>query len=123
MRTTSVYIFFVSIILTGCSSKPSSLVASTSPIPPGIRGTIPTHGSNCQTFFLGLIPLTGSPDSQDALEEAKERIDVDVLTDVTIDHGGIYVILFSTDCVRVRGKGVPRDMLRSYDWNSKTTFN
>lgn len=99
----------------GCGAKPTSLIASSSPVPPGVRGTIPTSGSNCQYFLLGLIPITGSPDSQDALDRAKSNADVDVLTDITIDHGGYYLILFSTSCVRIKGKGIPRDILSAAD--------
>lgn len=108
------------LLLASCGSRPTTLVASSSPVPPGVRGTIPTHGSNCQYFLLGLIPISGAPDSQDALEEAKQRVDVDVLTDITIDHGGHYFILFSTDCVRVQGKGIPRDVLERADTRENT---
>jgi hypothetical protein len=30
---------------------------------------------------------------------------------VTIDRGGGYYILFSNECIRVEGKGVPRSVL------------
>lgn len=118
-------IFFIGLglLITGCSSRPSSLITSTSPLPPGIRGTIPASGSNCQVNLLGLIPITGSADSQDALDEAKEEADVDVLTDVTVDHGGVYLILFSTDCVRVRGKGVPREILKGFEITEESFRN
>ena len=94
-----------------CSSIPTTLVSSTSPIPAGVRGTIEAYGSDCQFYFLGLIPVTSGPNSQNALDRAKRDADVDVLTDVTVDHGGAYYILFSNTCVRVRGKGVPRHIL------------
>lgn len=90
------------------------MLASTSPIPAGVRGTIPAFGSDCSYYFLGLIPMSPSLDSQAALDDAKEDADVDVLTDVTVDHGGGYYILFSNLCVRVRGKGVERSVLENY---------
>jgi len=100
------------VLLTGalhsCSSAPTTLVASTSPLPPGIRGTLPAYGSDCQYHFLGFIPISSSANTQAALDDAKDDVDVDVLTDVTVDHGGGYYILLSTHCVRVRGKGVPK---------------
>ena len=92
----------------GCASMPIAIAPSSSPLAPGIRGTIPTYGSNCQFYFLGVIPLTQSIDTQAALRQAKERAKVDVLTDVTVDFGGGYFILFSNNCVRVQGLGVPR---------------
>jgi len=110
-------LFLLAVLISGCSARPTTMVASTSPIPEGIRGSIPAKGSNCQVYLFGIIPVTGSPDSQDALDEAKESADVDVLTDVTIDHGGVYLILFSTSCVRVQGKGVPRELLQRVDYD------
>lgn len=96
-------------IIAGCSrSIPPTMATSTSPVHPGVRGTIPAYGINCQYYFLGLIPVTPSCNSQEALDEAKESADVDVLTDVTVDQSAAYYILFSNNCVRVRGKGVPR---------------
>ena len=102
---------FLAFFFTACSSQPSSIIPSTSPLPPGVRGTIPARGSDCQLHFLGIIPLSSSPDTSVALQEAKESADVDVLTDVTVDYGGTYLILFSSRCVRVTGLGVPRSRL------------
>jgi|GEM_PF-1729377 len=108
--------------ITACASKPSSMIASTSPLPAGVRGSIPARGSDCQFHLLGLIPVTSSPDTQNALTKAKRSADVDVLTDVTVDHNAGYYLLFSNNCVRVRGEGVPRHLIntpskpsRSYD--------
>ncbi len=73
-----------------------------SPIAPGVRGTIPAYGSNCQFDLFGIIPVTHSLNTQAALDRAKESADVDVLTDVTVDFGASYYVLFSNNCVRVR---------------------
>lgn len=112
----------IALLVSACASRPSSIITSTSPLPPGVRGTIKTSASNCQYNLLGFIPVTTSPDTADALAEAKEDIDVDVLTDVTVDYNGGYYILFSNSCVEVSGLGVPRDMLREiiYPTESKT---
>lgn len=96
------------LLLSGCGAMPVAIAPSSSPVAPGTMGTIPAYGSNCQFFLLGLIPVTQSIDSQAALDQAKRDAGVDVLTDVTVDFGGGYYILFSTNCVRVQGKGVPR---------------
>ena len=101
------------LLLAGCSSRPSSIIASTSPLPPGVRGSIPARGSDCQFHLLGLIPVTTAPDTQNALNRAKRYADVDVLTDVTIDHNSGYYILFSNNCVRVKGMGVARSKLEN----------
>ena len=66
------------------------------------------HGSDCQFYLFGLIPVTHSLNSQAALDRAKAMANADVLTDVTVDFVGGYYILFSNNCVRVHGKGVAR---------------
>ena len=104
-------------LVSSCSSAPTTLVASTSPLPPGVRGTIKAYGSDCQYYFLGVLPVSGSPNTQAALDDAKEDADADVLTDVTIDHGGGYYILLSTNCVRVRGKGVEKEITDKLKYN------
>jgi len=114
MRYLSLFLFAITLVLlSACSSKPSSIITSTSPLPPGVRGTVPARGSDCQFHLLGLIPVTSSPDTQNALTKAKRSADVDVLTDVTVDHNSGYYILFSNNCVRVSGKGVPRHLTQS----------
>lgn len=115
LRIATLGLALILFMLAGCSSKPSSIIASTSPLPPGVRGTIPTRASDCQFHLLGLIPLTTSPDTSDALDAAKRKIDVDVLTDVTVDYNGGYYILFSNNCVRVSGLGVPRGRVYPYE--------
>lgn len=94
---------------TGCAGMPVGITSSTSPVAPGTRGTIPAYGSDCQFYFLGLIPITHSLNTQAALERAKMMANADVLTDVTIDFVGGYYILFSNNCVRVQGKGIPKE--------------
>jgi hypothetical protein len=98
-------------LFSGCAGMPVALAPSSSPVAPGTRGSIPAYGSDCQFYLLGLIPITHSLNSQAALERAKQTAGVDVLTDVTVDFVGGYYILFSNNCVRVQGKGVPRSEL------------
>lgn len=105
----------ISCFVSACASRPSSIVASTSPVPAGTRGSIPAYGSDCEYHLLGMIPLTGSPDSQAALDRAKRSANADVLTDVTTDFGGGYYILFSNNCIRVQGKGVPKEISDSWE--------
>ena len=59
-------------------------------------------------IHLGLSRLPTPSNTQAALDRAKESADADVLTDITVDFGASYYVLFSNNCVRVRGKGVPR---------------
>src|SRR5262245_24192720 len=98
------------VCLSACSGKPFSLVPSTSPLPGYVRGTIPADGDDCQYRLLGILPVTGAPNTQAALQEAKESAQAEVLTDVTIDETGAYFILFSNTCIHVRGLGVPHEI-------------
>jgi hypothetical protein len=99
------------VVFAGCAGMPVGITPSTSPVAPGTRGTIPAYGSDCQFYLLGLIPITHSLNTQAALDRAKAMANVDVLTDVTVDFVGGYYILFSNNCVRVQGKGVPREVI------------
>ncbi len=91
-----------------CAGQPTTMITSTSPLPPNVRGTIPTDGNDCQYLLFGFIPISSSPNTQRALAEAKADVNVDVLTDVTVDHNYGYYILFGNHCVEVRGLGVPK---------------
>jgi len=87
---------------------PVALAPSTSPLAPGVRGTVPAYGSDCQFYLFGVIPITHSLNSQAALARAKTMANADVLTDVTVDFVGGYYVLFSNNCVRIQGLGVPK---------------
>lgn len=95
-------------LFTSCSGKPLMIIPSSSPLAAGVRGTVPASGSNCQYSLLGLVPLTGPPNTQVALSRAKAEANVEVLTDITVDNTSRYWILFSNSCVHVRGLGVTR---------------
>ena len=111
------FIVMFACFFTGCTSIPSTMITSTSPLPPGVRGTIKTSASDCQYSLLGFIPVTSSPSSANALEDAKRYADVDVLTDVTQDFSAGYYILWSNSCVRITGFGVPREVLKNFSAN------
>jgi hypothetical protein len=101
-------VFVLCVTTVGCAGMPVALAPSTSPVAPGTRGTIPAFGSDCQFYLLGVIPVTHSTSTQVALDKAKQMSNSDVLTDVTVDFVGGYYILFSNNCVRVQGRGIPR---------------
>lgn len=111
MKTLSMLLLLA--LLSGCSSQPSSgsLITSTSPLPPGVRGTIPAKGGDCQYRLLGLLPLNSSATMADALEDAKANAQSTVLTDVTVDHNSGFYFLFSNSCIRIQGLGVPEAVL------------
>ena len=53
-------------------------------------------------IHLGLSRLPTPSNTQAALDRAKESADADVLTDITVDFGASYYVLFSNNCVRLR---------------------
>lgn len=107
-RVFSLSLFVV--VLIGCASQPVSISPSSSPLAVDVRGSIPTHGVDCQYKFLGIISVSPPVNTQNALQEAKDNANVDVLTDVTVDQSFWYFIIFSNNCVHVRGLGVPREL-------------
>ena len=95
------------LLVTGCGLPANQITSSTSPIPGGVRGTVPVHGDDCQYKLLMLLPLTSYPSTQEALSDAKAACGCDVLTDVTVDDSWGTVLLWSWRCVNVEGLGVP----------------
>ncbi len=106
-KAVSTLLLLLATMATGCGTIPVAIAPSTSPLEPGERGTVPAYGDDCQFFLLGVIPISPSFSTQHALDEAKESADAEVLTDVTVDFAGAYYVVFSNNCVRVEGKGVP----------------
>ena len=111
MKTKLFLLTLVAASLTACAGMPVAISPSSSPLPPFVRGSIPAWGDDCTYALLGLFPITPPMNTQKALSEAKEDAEVDVITDVTVDFTGRYWILFSNQCVHVRGLGVPRSVL------------
>ena len=98
----------------GCSGVSSSISASSSPLPEGVRGTKPAHGSDCEYTLFGLIPITPAINTQKALQNAKDDVGVDVLTDITVDLVSGYFVIITNDCVHVRGLGVPKSITDNF---------
>ncbi len=92
--------------LSACLARSIGVVPSSRPLPSGAIGTRPVHGSSCQYYLLGVLPVSSPFSTQDALKAAKRMGGVDALTDITIDEIASYYILFSSHCVYVEGLGV-----------------
>ena len=108
MRFNFTILFLLILLCSACAGLPSNQVsASTSPLPGGVRGTVPVKGDDCQYRLLLFLPITSYPSTQSALSEAKQECGCDVLTDVTVDHSWGTVLLWSWRCVNVEGLGVP----------------
>ncbi len=104
-------LLLVVVLFTGCGGITGGLTTSTSPLPPGVRGSIEASGVSCQYSLLGFIPITTPNSTQKALVDAKEDCDCEVLTDVTVDQMFYYWLLWSNRCIYVEGLGVPRSKL------------
>lgn len=96
----------VIVLLSACAARPVAMMTSSSPLSPGVRGTLKTQATSCQYHLFGLIPISSSLNSGKALESAKKQVNSKVLTDVTSDFTFGHYILFSNSCVRISGLGV-----------------
>lgn len=63
------------------------------------------EGRDCIYFLLGLIPINGFiPNVEEAMDRAMEgRPDANIMTDVAVYSDSFYAILFSSNCLRVKG--------------------
>lgn len=94
-------------VLSGCAHFPGGISDSTTPIngrPYVELGEV--VGRDSQVSLLGLIPISGSNDTQDAIDEAKQEKKADALIDVTVESYGQYWILWSTWTTKVSGQAI-----------------
>ena len=100
-------VFAAAAILSGCAHMPGGISDSTTPIngrPYVELGKV--VGKDSQISLLGLFPISGSNDIQDAIDDAKKEKKADALIDVTVESYGQYWILWSTWTTKVSGKAI-----------------
>ncbi len=64
------------------------------------------EGQSTQIKLLGLIPLSGPPNIQDALDDAFAKGDGDLMIDAVFYEGGWTAILVSENIISVKGEVV-----------------
>jgi hypothetical protein len=80
--------------------KLSKLDLDSSPRTKGVEG------QSTQIKLLGLIPLSGPPNIQDALDDAFAKGDGDLMIDAVFYEGGWTAILVSENIISVKGEVV-----------------
>lgn len=97
----------VCFLLAGCACIPGGISASSTPLnnkPYHILGH--TSATDSRFILLGVIPLTGSNSTKDALNKAIKKVGADALIDVTVDGYKQWFILFSRTITKVEGVGI-----------------
>jgi len=97
----------VCFLLAGCACIPGGISASSTPLnnkPYHILGH--TSATDSRFLLLGIIPLTGSNSTRDALNKAIKKAGADALIDVTVDGYNQWFIILSRVVTKVEGVGI-----------------
>lgn len=94
-------------LLVGCASMPGGIAPSNTPLHAKSYNIIgPTSATDSRFAILGIIPITGSNSTRDAVDKAKENISADALIDITVESYTQFFILFSRTVTRVEADGI-----------------
>ena len=108
MRITSL-LTLVLLVLAGCTHSPGGIAPSTIPLAPGGYTVLKEHvsGSDCRVAILGLIPVSGGNQTDQAIREAiLSAPGATALVNVSSDAYTAYWILWSQSCTVVHGTAV-----------------
>lgn len=96
--------------LAGCTwTRPHQIAASTTPLPNANYTVLaPAAGSSCETHLLGFLRLGTAATLQDAIDEALQESKGEALVDVTSDFSHTNLLVFTTSCVKVKGKAIKK---------------
>ena len=93
--------------LTGCAHMPGGISSSTTPINNRAYEELgKVSGTSSKVMLFGLLPISGSNNTQDAVDSAKEKLGADALIDVTVEAYSQWWILWSNNTTKVTGKGI-----------------
>ena len=103
-------LFFVAVIsflFVGCACIPGGIASSNTPLHARSYNVIgPTSATDSRIAILGIIPITKSNSTRDAIDKAKENAHADALIDITVENYTQFFILFSRTVTKVYAKGV-----------------
>ena len=95
------------LVTAGCSRAPGGIAASNIPLSQGGYTVIgPASATDCKVNLLGLIPVSGGNQLQDAVRNAIRNSGGDALIDISVDVAFKYFILWSQTCTEVRATAV-----------------
>ena len=97
----------VCFLLAGCACIPGGISASSTPLNNKPYHTLGhTSATDSRFLLLGIIPLTGSNSTKDALNKAIKNAGADALIDVTVDGYNQWFIILSRVVTKVEGTGI-----------------
>jgi hypothetical protein len=93
--------------LAGCAHIPGGISDSTTPINGRqYKDLGRVTGTDTRIMLLGLLPISGSNDIQEAIDDARRKCGADALIEVTVDSYGHYWILWASQTTSVSGIGI-----------------
>ncbi|MBK7950686.1 MAG: hypothetical protein IPK00_18500 [Deltaproteobacteria bacterium] len=98
----------VLLTIPGCTRMPGGIAPSNIPLAPdGYTRLREVKRSDCKVNLLGLIPVSGSNYTADAMDEALEEVaGAEALIDITVERVSKFFILWSQTCTEVRATAV-----------------
>lgn len=95
---------------TGCSTISGGVAPSSTPIEGRKYSTLGmTASTDSRIAILGIIPISSSNSTRDALEAAIRKVHADALIDVTVETYFQWWILFTRTVTKVEGLGIKFD--------------
>ena len=94
-------------IVSGCAHYPAGIAPSTIPIDGKEYDILgPAEGADSRVSLLGILPISGSNDTRQAVAKAIKKSGGDALINVTVESVVRYWILWSNEKTLVYGDGI-----------------
>jgi hypothetical protein len=94
-------------LLSACIYRPGGIAPSNIPLEGrSYRVVGETASTDSAVRLLGILPVSGSNTTRQALDAAIRRRSADALIDITVEHYTQYWILFSRHVTAVRGLAI-----------------
>ncbi len=91
----------------GCVHSPGGIAPSTTPLAGREYYVLgDTSGTDSCVWLFGLLPVTGSNTTREALDDALSSKSADALIDVTVESYFQWWILFTRSVTAVHGKAI-----------------
>jgi hypothetical protein len=94
-------------LLWGCVHRPGGIAASNIPLEGReYRKIGPTAASDSSVWLFGILPVSGSNTTRQALDAAIQKKSADALIDITVEYYVHFWILFVRHVTSVRGTAI-----------------